>query len=61
MVAVYRSWFWGFPDVIEVWEDMAQFISVDIRLSALGIWAATKNASKHGLIFKNSLSDKSSP
>jgi uncharacterized protein (DUF1499 family) len=22
MVAVYNSWFWGFPDVIEVWEDM---------------------------------------
>jgi uncharacterized protein (DUF1499 family) len=22
MVAVYSSWFWGFPDVIEVWEDM---------------------------------------
>ena len=21
MVAVYRSWFWGFPDVIEMWED----------------------------------------
>lgn len=20
MVVVYRSWFWGFPDVIEVWE-----------------------------------------
>ena len=20
-VALYRSWFWGFPDVIELWED----------------------------------------
>ena len=41
MVAVYRSWFWGFPDVIEVWKDMgAVHISGH---SVIGSWDMGSN------------------
>ena len=36
LLAVYRSWFWGFPDMIELWEGAGV---MHIRgYSVLGVW-----------------------
>lgn len=41
LLAVYRSWFWGFPDMIELWEDEG---TLHIRgHSVLGGWDLGSN------------------
>ena len=43
IVALYRSWFWGFPDVIELWENAGVVHISGHSVIGLWDWGSNKN------------------